>query len=38
MPILATCLWITLAYISLIELIGSYNSLVKPFYFIRYIY
>ena len=27
-----------MAYISPIELIGSYKDLVKPFYFIRYIY
>ena len=27
-----------MAYISSIELIGSYKGLVKPLYFIRYIY
>ena len=27
-----------MAYISFIELIGSYKDLIKPLYFIRYIY
>ena len=27
-----------MAYISFIELIGSYKDLIKPIYFIRYIY
>ena len=27
-----------MAYMSFIELIGSYKDLIKPFYFIRYIY
>ena len=27
-----------MAYISLIELTGSYKDLIKPLYFIRYIY
>ena len=27
-----------MAYISFIELIGSYKDLIKPLYFVRYIY
>ena len=27
-----------MAYVSFIELIGSYKNLIKPLYFIRYIY